>query len=96
MKVAIWNEQEIARTNQWKELENNIYFPSEEVNTKYLEPSDKKTVCPWKGEASYFHIKVNEDTNNDAAWTYRDPKESAKEIQGYIAFWKGVTIKEKA
>jgi uncharacterized protein (DUF427 family) len=45
------------------------------------------TTCPWKGEASYYDIVADE---KDAAWYYPSPKEAAKHIAGYVAFWKGV------
>jgi len=50
------------------------------------------TVCPWKGTASYFTIVVDGVENKDAARFYKEPKEAAKNITGYIAFWRGVKI----
>jgi uncharacterized protein (DUF427 family) len=32
--------------------------------------------------------------HNDAAWTYPQPKPAAKEIAGYVAFWRGVTVSD--
>jgi uncharacterized protein (DUF427 family) len=37
---------------------------------------------------------VNGETNKDAAWYYPQPKDAAKEIAGYFAFWKGVKIEK--
>jgi uncharacterized protein (DUF427 family) len=56
--------------------------------------SDTNSYCPWKGTASYYSIKVNGETNIDAAWYYPTPKQKATAIKGHIAFWKGVEITE--
>jgi uncharacterized protein (DUF427 family) len=50
-------------------------------------------VCPWKGTASYYTLDVNGKQNPDAAWYYPTPKDAAKNITGYVAFWKGVEVK---
>ena len=44
------------------------------------------------GHASYFHVVVNDQVNKDAAWFYPTPKDAAKEIKGYVAFWNGVKV----
>jgi uncharacterized protein (DUF427 family) len=49
-------------------------------------------VCPWKGTASYYTLDVNGKQNPDAAWYYPAPKDAAKNISGYVAFWKGVEV----
>lgn len=89
---AIWNDQIIAESNDTIIVENNHYFPKESVNAQYLRPSDKQSVCPWKGVASYYSIDVNNQQNKDAAWYYPDPKDAAQNIKDHIAFWKGVKI----
>ncbi|MFT7110581.1 MAG: hypothetical protein ACI843_002250, partial [Psychrobacter glaciei] len=50
------------------------------------------THCSWKGEANYFSIVIDGNTNQDAAWYYANPKDAAKEITGMVAFWRGVEI----
>ncbi len=89
---AIWNDKIIAQSDKTIVVENNHYFPPEAVNKEYLQPSETHTTCPWKGLASYYHLVVNGKTNKDAAWYYPQPKPVAKEIQNYIAFWKGVKV----
>ncbi|EAP87025.1 MULTISPECIES: DUF427 domain-containing protein [Croceibacter] len=91
---AIWNNTVIAESNSTIIIENNHYFPPSSVNSAFLKPSETTTVCPWKGEASYYTIKVNEDINKNAAWYYPNPKEKASDIKDYVAFWKGVSITE--
>ncbi len=91
---AIWNGKVIAESNETIKVENNHYFPESSVNKQYLANSQTHTVCPWKGDASYFNIKIDGEVNKDAAWYYPDPKPAAKDLKNYIAFWKGVEITE--
>ena len=89
---ATWNGQVIAESLETIVVENNHYFPPSSVNAAYLTASQTHSSCPWKGEASYHSLSVDGKTNSDAAWFYPAPKDAAKQIKGYIAFWKGVTI----
>lgn len=91
---AIWNNQVIAESNETVVLEGNQYFPPEAIKKEYFNDSITHTTCPWKGLASYYDIKVDDKTNSDAAWYYPKPNDAAKEITGYVAFWKGVEIVE--
>jgi uncharacterized protein (DUF427 family) len=93
MVKAVWNNVTIAECDIYEEVEGNIYFPPECVNKQYLKQSDTLTTCYWKGLASYYTLDVKGKINEDAAWYYPEPKEAAKNIKGYIAFWKGVEIK---
>ncbi len=89
---AIWNGVVIAESADTIVVENNHYFPAGSVKQEFLMASDKNTVCPWKGLASYYSIEVNGKLNKDAAWFYPAPKEAANNIKDYVAFWKGVTV----
>jgi len=91
---AIWNNEVIAESNQTIVVEGNQYFPPDSVKAELLVASDKTSVCPWKGNARYHSLEVEGKQNSDAAWYYPSPKDAAKEIAGYIAFWKGVQIIE--
>jgi len=89
---AIYNDQVLAESEDTIVIENNHYFPAESINKAYFKDSSKHTTCPWKGEASYYSIEVDGKTNPDAAWFYPEPKDAAKEIKNYVAFWKGVEV----
>lgn len=91
---AIWRGHVIADSDATVVVENNHYFPADSVRHALLQPSDTKTHCPWKGEASYCHIRVDDETNSDAVWFYADPKQAAQNIKGYYAFWRGVEVRE--
>ncbi len=89
---AIWNNTVIAESDDTVVIENNHYFPVESIKKEYFKESDTNTVCPWKGQASYYTIVVDGQENKDAAWYYPQPSELAKQIKDSVAFWKGVEV----
>ena len=91
---AIWRGVTIADSDDTIVVEGNHYFPSSAVNMDYMVPSETTTFCPWKGVASYYTINVSGELNKDASWYYPETKDAAKNIQGYVAFWRGVEISE--
>jgi uncharacterized protein (DUF427 family) len=92
MARATWNGAVIAESDRFEMVEGNVYFPPETVKQEYLQPSDTHTVCWWKGTASYYTLSVDGQENRDAAWYYPDASEKAKNVEGYVAFWRGVTV----
>ena len=91
---AICNHKVIAESNDTVVVEENHYFPHDSIKEDFFTLSDSKSVCPWKGTASYYNINVDGKENIDGAWFYPEPKEEAKHIQNRVAFWKGVEITE--
>jgi hypothetical protein len=65
--------------------------PLASVNAELLEPSTHTSVCPWKGTANYYSLKVGDERNQNAVWSYAEPKEATRQIKGRVAFWKGVS-----
>ncbi|RMF65267.1 MAG: DUF427 domain-containing protein [Calditrichaeota bacterium] len=94
MAKAIWKGKVLAESDQVEIVEGNRYFPPDSINREYFEESNTETICPWKGTAHYYHIKVDNEVNVDAAWYYPEPKEAAKNIAGYVAFWRGVEVQD--
>ncbi|MBF2028047.1 MAG: DUF427 domain-containing protein [Oscillatoriales cyanobacterium C42_A2020_001] len=92
MPRAIWNGTVLAESNNCEVVEGNQYFPPDAINRDYFQESSTHTVCPWKGTASYYDVVVDGQVNKDAAWYYPEPKDAAKNITGYIAFWRGVKV----
>jgi uncharacterized protein (DUF427 family) len=92
MAKAIWQGQVLAESNDFEMVEGNVYFPLGSIKEEFFEPSEHHSVCPWKGTASYRHVVVNGDRNENAAWFYPEPKDAAANIKNHIAFWKGVTV----
>jgi uncharacterized protein (DUF427 family) len=92
MARAVWNDVVIAESDATVVVEGNHYFPPDAIRREHLRESAKHTVCGWKGTASYYDVVVDGATNSDAAWYYPQPKDAAKQIAGYIAFWRGVRV----
>jgi uncharacterized protein (DUF427 family) len=92
MARATWNGELIAESDRFEIVEGNVYFPPESVKADLLRPSDTHTVCDWKGIASYYDVVVGEQVNRDAAWYYPETLDAAKNVKGYVAFWRGVSV----
>lgn len=94
MPKAIWNGEVIAEAgdDEVQIVENNVYFPVDNVHEEYLQDSTHTTVCPWKGTASYYHLVVDGKVNENAAWFYRHPSDKAQQIKDHVAFWRGVDV----
>lgn len=92
MPKALWNGAILAQSDRCELVEGNHYFPSDSINRKYFKESKTHTTCSWKGVASYYHIEVDGKISEDAAWYYPEPKEAARNIANYVAFWKGVEV----
>lgn len=92
MAKAMWQGAVLAESDDTVVVEGNHYFPADTVNWDLFQPSDTRTVCPWKGTASYHSVVVDGAVNADAAWYYPEPKDAAAEIEDRVAFWKGVTV----
>jgi uncharacterized protein (DUF427 family) len=89
---ATWHGALLAQSDDTIVVEGNHYFPADSINRAYFTESNTHTICPWKGEASYYSISVNDEVNKDAAWYYPNPKEAAVNIKDRVAFWKGVVV----
>ena len=63
------------------------YLPLEDVREGVLEPSERTSHCPFKGDANYYSARLNGDLYADVAWTYRDPIPEVAEIAGYVCFY---------
>jgi uncharacterized protein (DUF427 family) len=92
MPRAIWNGAVLAESDRCEVVEGNQYFPPDAVKRELFHASATHTTCGWKGLASYYDVEVAGKRNKDAAWFYPSPLPAAKNITGYIAFWRGVTI----
>lgn len=73
-----------------------IYFPREDIAMAFLDRTDHRTHCPWKGDATHFSIMTKSRTLENAAWSYESPTEEMARIAGYVAFYPGdaVTVEQ--
>lgn len=90
---AIWKNAVLAESANTIAVDGKRYFPPEDVRWQFLRPSDKETVCLWKGQAGYYHVEVDDERNRDAAFAYPNPQSAAAELKDYVAFWRGVKVR---
>ncbi|MFT5251829.1 MAG: hypothetical protein ACI87N_000821 [Flavobacteriales bacterium] len=91
---AIFNKTVVAQSDNTVTVEGNHYFPLESIYRDYFTKTSHHSTCPWKGDASYYTLNVNDEISENAAWSYNNPKDAAKEIKNYVAFWKNVSVEE--
>jgi uncharacterized protein (DUF427 family) len=63
------------------------YLPPEDVNMDLLQRSSTRTVCAYKGSASYWSMNAEEASVPDIAWSYEDPLHDALPVRGMISFF---------
>jgi uncharacterized protein (DUF427 family) len=59
----------VAESDETILVEGNYYFPPKRVDFTHLKSSWMRSVCPWKGLASYYTIEASGECNRNAAWT---------------------------
>ena len=91
---AVWKGTVLAESDATIVVEGNHYFPPASLRRELFRESDTHSVCSWKGTASYYDVAVDGETHRDAAWTYPEPKQEARQIRDYVAFWRGVEVVE--
>ena len=94
MTMAKWKGTVVAESDETVILDGNHYFPADSIRKEFFEASPTTSVCGWKGTANYYTLKIDGESNADAAWFYSDPKPEAGSIKGHVAFWKGVEVTE--
>jgi uncharacterized protein (DUF427 family) len=64
-----------------------FYLPRDDVRMEHFAPSERTSHCPYKGDASYFHLESGGQEIVDAAWSYEAPYPIALSIAGHLAFY---------
>ncbi len=63
------------------------YFPRDDVRFDALEATPTETVCPFKGQASYWTVRTPDGEHRDLAWAYEQPIERVATIAGRVCFY---------
>ncbi len=63
------------------------YFPLADVRTEFFRPTERRTVCEFKGVAHYYTLEVGDVIAEEGAWSYPDPRPGYEAIAGRIAFY---------
>jgi uncharacterized protein (DUF427 family) len=68
-------------------LPPRYYFPRDDVHLEFLEATPTETVCPFKGQASYWTVRTPSGEHRDLAWGYEHPLDSVADIAGRVCFY---------
>ncbi len=63
-----------------------VYIPFKDVASQYIKSSDRRTFCPFKGTATYWHIDVGDQRLENSMWCYQRALPEAKDVEGYVGF----------
>jgi uncharacterized protein (DUF427 family) len=63
------------------------YFPRDDVRMELMEATPTETVCPFKGQASYWTLRVGDAEHRDLAWSYDQPIDGVERIAGRVCFY---------
>jgi uncharacterized protein (DUF427 family) len=92
--VATVNGTVVARSDRTVVVEGNRYFPPDSIVEQHFTRTWVKSLCPWKGVASYYTVTVGGAVQRNAAWTYRHPSPLARKIKNHVAFWDTGSVTE--
>lgn len=68
-------------------LPTRYYIPPEDVRMELLVPSRLRSICPYKGTASYWSLRLGDRAVDNVAWAYVDPLPDGPPIKGYLCFY---------
>src|SRR5581483_9681225 len=63
------------------------YVPCDDVRMELLDPTERSSACPFKGEASYWSVEIDGVRHENIVWAYEDPSEGMEAIAGRLAFF---------
>ena len=68
-------------------LPTRYYLPREHVRDDLLRPTNSETVCPFKGQASYWSVELDDQVHDDLVWSYESPITQAEGVAGLFCFY---------
>jgi uncharacterized protein (DUF427 family) len=68
-------------------LPTRYYLPREDVRTDLLRPTSFHTTCPFKGEASYWSLVLDDEVFDGIVWSYEAPLPGAEAVAGLLCFY---------
>ena len=64
-----------------------VYAPLEDFDQALLERTDHASHCPFKGDATYWSLRVGDDLRENAIWAYEEPLAEAGWLRGFAALY---------
>jgi uncharacterized protein (DUF427 family) len=89
---AVFENEVIAESDKTVKVEGNYYFPAASVQMEFFNESPTRTLCPWKGEAHYYNLKIHGKIFLNAAWYYPKPSWLAGRVKDKIAFDEPIEV----
>ena len=91
---VVFNGKVVAETRRAQRmLETShppvYYIPWDDVNQAALERTARRTFCEFKGQATYWTVRVGERMAQDAAWSYPQPTSGFATLKDHMAFYAG-------
>jgi uncharacterized protein (DUF427 family) len=68
-------------------LPARYYVPREDVRTDLLQATSHHTTCPFKGQASYWSVRLGDKVYDNVVWGYETPIPDAAGIAGLLCFY---------
>ena len=89
---VVLNGETVADSTRTKLLHETgilpvYYFPTDDIRSEFLTPTDHSTHCPFKGDASYWTITVGDRVEENALWGYETPNPESQFLLGHAAFY---------
>ena len=91
---VVFNDTTVAETNRaLRVLETShppvYYIPPGDVQQQLLSPTAHHSYCEYKGQASYYSLKVGNKVSENAAWSYHQPSTGYESLKDHLAFYPG-------
>jgi uncharacterized protein (DUF427 family) len=82
----------LARSTRAKVLRETglpprYYLPRDDVHVELVGPTERRTHCPFKGDAIYWSVRVDDDVLDDIAWSYEEPIPQSVAIASHVCFF---------
>lgn len=89
---VVFNGETIAdTTNAYRILETShppaYYIPQDDIRMEYLMPTNRRTICEFKGAASYWTVQLGDRKAQNAAWSYGSPSTAYEAAKDHICFY---------
>ena len=68
-------------------LPTRYYLPRQDVRTELLRATNFETTCPFKGQASYWTLELDDQVFDGIVWSYERPNRGLEEIAGFMCFY---------
>ncbi len=69
------------------QLPTRFYIPKTDVRLDLMTPTDLASYCPYKGEARYWNVTIDDAVHENVVWGYDAPLPESQKILGQVSFY---------